>query len=71
MHERVLTTDPRRSMGAAYVVDPDCWGRGYGRAALRALVDAPETADVEQFVLGIEPDNTPACAPPPLRGSRR
>ncbi|MGY1641407.1 GNAT family N-acetyltransferase [Geodermatophilus sp. SYSU D00703] len=55
--ERVLSEDPRRTMGAAYVVDPDRWGQGYGRAALRALVEAQETADVEQFVLGIEPDN--------------
>jgi RimJ/RimL family protein N-acetyltransferase len=55
--ERVLACDPRRTMGAAYVVAPDRWGQGYGRAALRALVDAPQTADVEQFVLGIEPDN--------------
>ncbi|MGY1688572.1 GNAT family N-acetyltransferase [Geodermatophilus sp. SYSU D01105] len=58
VRERVLSTDPLRTMGAAYVVDPDRWGRGYGRAVLRALVEAPETADVEQFVLGIEPDNT-------------
>ncbi|MGY1771594.1 GNAT family N-acetyltransferase [Blastococcus sp. SYSU D00813] len=56
--EQVTATDPRRSMGAAYVVDPQRWGRGYGRATLRALVDAPETADVELFVLGIDPDNT-------------
>lgn len=56
--ERVTATDPRRSMGAAYVVDPQRWGRGYGRATLRALVEAPETADVELFVLGIDPDNT-------------
>ncbi|MGY1636199.1 GNAT family N-acetyltransferase [Geodermatophilus sp. SYSU D00742] len=56
--ERVLDEDVRRTMGAAYVVDPERTGRGYGRAALAALVAAPETADVEQFVLGIEPDNT-------------
>jgi RimJ/RimL family protein N-acetyltransferase len=55
--ERVLSTDPRRTMGAAYVVAPACRGHGYGSAALRALVAAPETADVEQFVLGIEPGN--------------
>ncbi|WP_369252053.1 GNAT family N-acetyltransferase [Geodermatophilus amargosae] len=55
--ERVLSTDPRRTMGSAYVVAPAYRGRGYGRAALRALLAAPETADVEQFVLGIEPDN--------------
>jgi RimJ/RimL family protein N-acetyltransferase len=56
--ERVLSTDPRRTMGAAYVVAPSRRGRGLGAATLRALVAAPETADVEQFVLGIEPDNT-------------
>ncbi|MGK5111867.1 MULTISPECIES: GNAT family N-acetyltransferase [unclassified Geodermatophilus] len=55
--ERVLDEDARRTMGAAYVVDPALTGQGYGRAALTALVEAPETADVEQFVLGIEPDN--------------
>ena len=56
--ERVTSTDPRRTMGAAYVVDPARWGRGYGRATLRALVGAPETADVGLFVLGIDPDNS-------------
>ena len=55
--ERVTASDGRRTMGAAYVVDPGRWGRGYGGATLRALVAAPELADVEQFVLGIEPDN--------------
>ncbi|HEX2073457.1 MAG TPA: GNAT family protein, partial [Geodermatophilus sp.] len=55
--EEVTATDRRRTMGAAYVVDPERWGRGYGRATLRALVAAPQTADVEQFVLGIEPGN--------------
>ncbi len=55
--ERVLSTDRRRTMGAAYVVAPSRRGRGIGAATLRALVAAPQTADVEQFVLGIEPDN--------------
>jgi RimJ/RimL family protein N-acetyltransferase len=55
--ERVTWTAERRTMGAAYVVDPQRWGRGHGRATLRAFVGAPELADVEQFVLGIEPDN--------------
>jgi RimJ/RimL family protein N-acetyltransferase len=55
--ERVTAVDPRRTMGAAYVVDPQRWGRGYGTATLRALLAAAELADVEQFVLGIEPDN--------------
>jgi RimJ/RimL family protein N-acetyltransferase len=56
--ERVLSTDPRRTMGSAYVVAPSRRGRGLGAATLRALVAAPQTADVEQFVLGIDPDNT-------------
>jgi RimJ/RimL family protein N-acetyltransferase len=55
--ERVTTTDDRRTMGAAYVVDPQRWGLGYGAATLRAFAAAPDLADVEQFVLGIEPDN--------------
>ena len=54
---QVTAVDPRRTMGAAYVVDPQRWGRGYGRATLRAFVAADGLADVEQFVLGIEPDN--------------
>ena len=56
--DQVTSTDERRTMGAAYVVDPARRRRGYGRATLRALVAAPELADVQQFVLGIEPDNT-------------
>ena len=55
--ERVVEVLERRTMGSAYVVAPPCRGHGYGSATLRALVAAPETADVEQFVLGIEPDN--------------
>ncbi|MCZ2810046.1 MULTISPECIES: GNAT family N-acetyltransferase [unclassified Modestobacter] len=56
--EQVVATDERRTMGAAYVVDPARWRHGYGTATLRALVTADELADVEQFVLGVEPDNT-------------
>jgi RimJ/RimL family protein N-acetyltransferase len=55
--DRVTWTAERRTMGAAYVVDPQRWGRGHGRATLRAFVGAAELADVEQFVLGIEEDN--------------
>ncbi|MCZ2836827.1 GNAT family N-acetyltransferase [Modestobacter sp. VKM Ac-2985] len=55
---RVTAVDERRTMGAAYVVDPARWRRGYGAATLRALGTADALADVEQFVLGIEPDNT-------------
>jgi RimJ/RimL family protein N-acetyltransferase len=60
--EEVLAVHPGRAMGAAYVVDPARWGRGMGRAALRALVDTPEVADVEQFVLGIDEDNAASRA---------
>jgi RimJ/RimL family protein N-acetyltransferase len=55
--EQVTATWEGRAMGAAYVVDPDRWGAGFGSATLRAFVGAPDLADVEQFVLGIEPDN--------------
>jgi RimJ/RimL family protein N-acetyltransferase len=55
--EQVTAVHEGRAMGAAYVVDPARWGRGHGRMALRALAEAAELADVEQFVLGIEPDN--------------
>jgi RimJ/RimL family protein N-acetyltransferase len=54
---QVTAVHEGRAMGAAYVVDPARWGRGHGRSALRALTEAAELADVEQFVLGIEPDN--------------
>ena len=56
--ERVTAVDRRLTMGAAFVVDPVQWGLGYGRATLRALIDTRETSDVEQFVLGIDADNT-------------
>jgi GNAT superfamily N-acetyltransferase len=55
--EEVLAVHPGRAMGAAYVVDPARWGRGVGRQTLRALVAAPEVADVVQFLLGIDEDN--------------
>jgi len=60
--EEVLAVHPGRAMGAAYVVDPARWGRGVGRETLRALVTAPEVADVVQFVLGIDEDNGPSRA---------
>jgi RimJ/RimL family protein N-acetyltransferase len=55
--EQVLSESPLRTMGAAYVVDPERWGDGFGRATLRALVRAPDVGDVERFVLGIDHDN--------------
>ncbi|NYJ06783.1 GNAT family N-acetyltransferase [Petropleomorpha daqingensis] len=60
--EEVLAVHPGRAMGSAYVVDPARWGRGIGRATLRALVAAPEVADVEQFLLGIDEDNAASRA---------
>ncbi|GAA4757064.1 hypothetical protein GCM10023328_46140 [Modestobacter marinus] len=55
---QVVAVDDRRTMGAAYVVDPARWRHGYGAATLRALVTTEALADVEQFVLGIEPGHT-------------
>jgi len=49
--------EPGPAMGIAYVVDPRRWRQGFGVAALRALMDAPEVADVVVFAAGIEPDN--------------
>ena len=68
--ERVTATDLHRTMGAAYVVDPRRWGRGHGTATLRAFVTAAELADVEQFVLGIEPDNAPSLGAARAAGFR-
>ncbi len=45
-------------MDLAYVVDPERWRLGFGRAALRAVMDAPEVSDVSLFVAGIDADNT-------------
>jgi len=53
----VTDVEPGPAMGLAYVVDPDRWGGGFGRAALTAVVQAPEVADVVVFGAGIEPDN--------------
>jgi RimJ/RimL family protein N-acetyltransferase len=49
--------EPGPAIGLAYVVDPRQWRRGYGTATLRAVMDAPEAADVVLFAAGIEPDN--------------
>jgi RimJ/RimL family protein N-acetyltransferase len=54
----VSDVEPGPAMGLAYVVDPARWRRGYGRAALRGAVAAPEVADVALFALGIDADNT-------------
>ena len=49
--------EPGPAMGFAYVVDPHRWRQGYGAATLRAMMAAPEVADVVLFAAGIEPDN--------------
>jgi RimJ/RimL family protein N-acetyltransferase len=53
----ITDVEPGPAMGLAYVVDPGRWRAGFGRAALTALVAAPEVADVVIFAAGIEPDN--------------
>lgn len=50
--------DVRRTMGFAYVVDPARWRRGYGRAAIQAVLRDPDVDDVELFFCGIDADNT-------------
>jgi RimJ/RimL family protein N-acetyltransferase len=54
---RIDAVEPGPSMGLAYVVDPRRWRQGFGTAALRAVLDAPEVADVVLFAAGVEPDN--------------
>ncbi len=49
--------EPGPAMGLAYVVDPRRHRRGYGTAALLAVVGAPDVADVV-VAAGIEPENT-------------
>ncbi|MFC7534858.1 GNAT family N-acetyltransferase [Actinoplanes sp. GCM10030250] len=61
-HERpegpvVTDVEPGPAMGLAYVVAPHRWRQGYGTATLRAIVNAPEMADVVVFAAGIEPEN--------------
>lgn len=50
--------DPRPAMGLAYLADPAARRRGHTRAALRAVLAHPATADVATFFCGIEPANT-------------
>ncbi|WP_433305839.1 GNAT family N-acetyltransferase [Actinoplanes sp. CA-030573] len=49
--------EPGPAMGFAYVVDPARRRRGFGAATIRALMAAPEVADVVLFAAGIEPGN--------------
>jgi RimJ/RimL family protein N-acetyltransferase len=49
--------DLRRAMGFAYTVDPARWRRGYGRAAITAVLRTPAVDDVEVFFCGIDADN--------------
>jgi RimJ/RimL family protein N-acetyltransferase len=48
---------PGPAAALALAVDPTRWGRGYGRAILRALVEQPELAAVRLFEATAEPDN--------------
>ena len=45
------------TMALGYVVDPARQRRGYGRAAIEAVLAHPDLADVELWVCGIEQDN--------------
>lgn len=56
--------EPGPAMGLAYVVDPDRWRKGVGRAVIRAAVEHPDVADVRIFAAGIDPANEPSrrCA---------
>jgi RimJ/RimL family protein N-acetyltransferase len=45
------------TMGLGYVVDPARWRRGYGRAAIEAVLAHPDLADVELWTCGIDADN--------------
>lgn len=49
--------DERPAMGLGYVVDPERWRHGYGRAAIEAVLRHPDVADVEIFFCGIDADN--------------
>lgn len=49
--------DPRRAMGLGYVVDPSRWRCGYGRAAITAVVNHHEVADIEVFYCGVDAGN--------------
>jgi RimJ/RimL family protein N-acetyltransferase len=53
----VDAVEPGPAMGLAYVVDPRRWRQGFGTATLRAVMAAPEVADVVLFAAGIEPGN--------------
>ena len=53
----VEAVEPGPAMGLAYVVDPRRWRHGFGTAALRAAMAAPEVADVVLFAAGIETGN--------------
>jgi RimJ/RimL family protein N-acetyltransferase len=53
----ITDVEPGPAMGLAYVVDPGRWRQGFGRAALTAMVEAPEVHDAVLFAAGIEADN--------------
>ncbi len=53
----ISAVEPGPAMGISYVVAPDRWRQGIGRATMRALVEHPELADVRVFAAGIDVDN--------------
>jgi RimJ/RimL family protein N-acetyltransferase len=55
--EAVSAVEPGLAMGLAYVVDPQQWRRGIGRALLLAAMAHEQVADVRVFALGIDADN--------------
>jgi RimJ/RimL family protein N-acetyltransferase len=60
----ITSAEPGPAMGLAYVVDPQRWRKGVGRAVIRAAVDHPDVADVRIFAAGIDTSNEPGrrCA---------
>lgn len=56
-HGPILSDEDPRPMGLGYVVDPTRRRRGYGRAAIEAVVNHHEVADVQMFFCGIDADN--------------
>lgn len=49
--------DDRPAIGLGYLVDPERWRCGYGRAAIEAALEHPDLLDVQIFFCGIDSDN--------------
>lgn len=45
------------SAGLALIISPTHRNKGWGRRALRALIDSPEVEGLERLFAGIEPEN--------------